>query len=72
MGDEKDTPGFQRQASETLSYSLELSSAEQIADLLAMTPHLFRASADGLAKLKTLDRLSVTVDVRLTLFKRIE
>lgn len=72
VGDETDPPGFQRQASETLSYSLELSSAEQIADLLAMTPHLFRASADGLAKLKTLDRLSVTVDVRLTLFKRIE
>ncbi|NYT60020.1 methyltransferase domain-containing protein [Alcaligenaceae bacterium] len=68
-GNESDPPGFKHVGSETLSYSLELTSAEQIADLLAMTPHLFRASADGLAKLKTLDRLSVTVDVRLARFK---
>ena len=68
-GHESDPPGFKRMASDALSYSLELPNAEQIADLLAMTPHLFRASTEGLAKLKALNRLSVTVDVRLTRFR---
>jgi len=34
--------------------------------LLAMTPHLYRASAEGRAKAAALTALSVTVDVRLT------
>ena len=46
------------------------SSPEQIADLLAMTPHLYRASAEGRAKAAALTALSVTVDVRLTRFGR--
>ncbi|MGB3288277.1 MAG: methyltransferase domain-containing protein [Burkholderiaceae bacterium] len=58
-------PGFRCASSEALNYRLDLTSEQQIADLLAMTPHLYRASAEGLAQLRTLTRLSVTVDVRL-------
>ncbi|MHB0981875.1 MAG: hypothetical protein ACYCWB_04260 [Thiobacillus sp.] len=39
--------GFSRLPTETLHLSTELINAGQIADLLAMTPHLYRASAEG-------------------------
>jgi len=62
--------GFICLSSKTIRYSLDLSSAEQIADLLAMTPHFYRASAEGRAMASALTALSVTVDVRLTAFGR--
>jgi 23S rRNA (guanine745-N1)-methyltransferase len=62
--------GFVRHSSETVRYRLELSGSEQIGDLLAMTPHLYRASAEGRAKAAALTALSVTVDVRLNAFVR--
>lgn len=62
--------GFSRLPTETLRFSIELTSAEQIADLLAMTPHLFRASAEGRAAAAALTALSLGVDVRLTHFDR--
>jgi len=62
--------GFTVLGSETIRYPLELGSKEQIADLLAMTPHLYRASAEGRAKAAALTALSLTVDVRLTRFGR--
>ena len=57
-------------AAETVRYTLALSSPKQIADLLVMTPHLYRASAEGRARATTLTHLSLTVDVRLTRFER--
>lgn len=69
---EMQTPaGFSRFPTETIHFSIELNSAEQIADLLAMTPHLFRASAEGRAAAAALTALSLGVDVRLTVFERI-
>jgi 23S rRNA (guanine745-N1)-methyltransferase len=62
--------GFSRLPTETLRFSIELTRAEQIADLLAMTPHLFRASAEGREKAAALTALSLSVDVRLTCFER--
>jgi 23S rRNA (guanine745-N1)-methyltransferase len=62
--------GFHSLSSETIRFSLDLAGAEQIADLLAMTPHLFRASAEGRAKAAALSTLSVSVDVRLNCFGR--
>lgn len=62
--------GFVSLASETVRFPLELNGMEQIADLLAMTPHLYRASAEGRAKAAALTTLAVTVDVRLTRFGR--
>lgn len=62
--------GFANLSCESLSYPLDLVGAEQIADLLTMTPHLYRASAEGRARAAALTSLSVTVDVQLTRFQR--
>lgn len=68
---EMQTPeGFRRLPAETLRFSIELTSAGQIADLLAMTPHLHRASAEGREKAAALTSLSLSVDVRLTRLER--
>lgn len=58
--------GFTYLSTETLVYDFELSTGEQIADLLTMTPHLYRASAEGRAKAAALTSLKLSVDVRLT------
>lgn len=63
-----DPDGFKLLSSEAVNYKLTLSSAEQIAELLAMTPHLFRASAEGKVRVAALTSLSLSVDVRLTRF----
>ena len=62
--------GFTSPSIETVRFPLDLTGPEQIADLLAMTPHLYRASAEGRAKAAALTALSVTVDVRLARFER--
>lgn len=67
--DRQAPPGFARLSSEDLRYALELAGQETIADLLAMTPHLYRASAERRALAARLTSLSVTVDVRLMRFR---
>jgi len=68
---EMQTPeGFALAASEIVRYALDINGAEQIADLLAMTPHLYRATAEGRARAAALTALSLTIDVRLTCFER--
>jgi 23S rRNA (guanine745-N1)-methyltransferase len=62
--------GFSRLPTESVRFSIELTGAGQIADLLAMTPHLFRASAEGRAQAAALTALSLSVEVRLTCFER--
>ena len=62
--------GFSVLPAESLRYTVTLGGAEQIGDLLTMTPHLYRASAEGRAKAAALTALSLTVDVRLTRFRR--
>ena len=68
--DQQTPAGFRRLPTETLRFSIDLTSAGQIADLLAMTPHLFRASAAGRAQAAALTALSLGVDVQLTCFER--
>ena len=63
--------GLDHQGSETVRYTLALNGAEEIADLLAMTPHLYRASAEGRARAAALETLVTTVDVRLVQWLRI-
>jgi 23S rRNA (guanine745-N1)-methyltransferase len=46
-----------------LTYTAELTTRAQIADLFAMTPHAFRAPIEGQRALQALDSLTVTVDV---------
>jgi 23S rRNA (guanine745-N1)-methyltransferase len=66
----EDPAGFRRLPTEMLRSSIQLTSSEQIADLLAMTPHLFRASAEGRAAAAALTALSLSVNFRLTFFER--
>lgn len=62
--------GFVSLSTESVGYSADIVGAAQIADLLAMTPHLYRATAEGRARAAVLTALTVTVDVRLTRFGR--
>ena len=62
--------GFFSRGGENVRYLLGLDSPEQIADLLAMTPHLYRANAEGRARAAALTSLTLTVDVRLTRFEQ--
>src|SRR5512139_847021 len=62
--------GLSRLWTETLRFPVELTDAGQIADLLAMTPHLHRASAEGRARAAALTALALSVDVRLACFER--
>ncbi len=63
--------GFCSLAADTVTYSLELSEAQAIADLLAMTPHLYRASAEGRARAAALSALTVTVEVQVRRLQRL-
>ncbi len=49
----------------SVNYALTLESAAEIKNLLAMTPHLFRAPADGKQRANALNELTVTVDVNI-------
>jgi 23S rRNA (guanine745-N1)-methyltransferase len=62
-------PGFQVIGRQTINFSLALVDEGAIADLLAMTPHFYRAKAEGLARAAALGELQVTVDVRLTVLE---
>ena len=62
--------GFSSLNTETVRYSLPLESQAAIADLLAMTPHLYRASAEGRSRAEALATLTVTVEVRLVQLKK--
>lgn len=62
--------GFSISGTETVCYALTLDSPDAIADLLAMTPHLYRAPAEGRAHAEALKTLTVTVEVTLKRFIR--
>ncbi len=64
-------PGFEHLATDSLRFSIHVDGAAQIADLLAMTPHLYRTSAEGRARAAALSALTMTVDVRLVRHRRL-
>lgn len=51
-----------------LSFQVTLRDHDSIADLLAMTPHLYRASAEGKSRALALQTLTLTVDVQVRRF----
>ena len=63
-------PGFVIAAQERLRYVLPLQGQAQIADLLVMTPHFYRASAAGREAALALDAIELTVEVDLCLWRR--
>jgi len=63
-------PGFEHLGTDSLRFQIHVDGAGPIADLLAMTPHLYRATAEGRARAAALTALTMTVDVRLARFRR--
>ena len=59
--------GFARQAGKACAsrYASTAREAHRCKDLLAMTPHLYRASAEGRARAAALSELVLTVDARI-------
>ncbi|MFN2362021.1 MAG: putative RNA methyltransferase [Marinobacter sp.] len=62
--------GFAKADTDVVRYQLALEENEAISDLLAMTPHFYRATAERRSKAEALMELSVTIDVRLSCFVR--
>ena len=63
--------GFEHLGTDTLRFPVHVDGAAPIADLLAMTPHLYRATAEGRARAAALTALTMTVDVRLGRYRRL-
>ncbi len=63
--DRAELVGFSLVDSQSLTYQTAALNREQIADLLVMTPHLFRATREGKAAAAELDSLVLTVDLQL-------
>lgn len=53
-----------------LEFDFELPDQASIQDLLTMTPHLFRASAAGRARVDALSSLQLHADIEITLYNR--
>lgn len=67
-----DTPpaGFVLEGSEAQQHRITLDSQALIADLLCMTPHLYRTSPEGRARAAALTRLELGVHVVLRCYRR--
>jgi len=70
--DGRPPPGFVHAGASSVRRSFTLSGAIQIADLLVMTPHLYRASAEGRARAAALASIDLTLDARITCFTRLQ
>lgn len=60
--------GFRRQTAQRVRAKVTLSSAQEIGDLLIMTPHFYRAGGEGRARAAALTHLTTTLDVEVTPF----
>ncbi|MDO6824435.1 putative RNA methyltransferase [Marinobacter sp. 1_MG-2023] len=63
--------GYTTVETSSVRYSLTLPDKGAIADLLAMTPHLYRASAEGLSRAAEIESLNVTVDATIKRIRKI-
>lgn len=62
--------GFTSVETSVSRYSLTLPDKNAINDVLAMTPHLYRANSEGLARAAELDSLNVTVEAIIKRIKK--
>lgn len=62
-------PGFRLEESRELSFQFT-AEGTQVQDLLSMTPHFWRISKEGVARLKETERLTDTAQVILNVFRR--
>lgn len=63
--------GFEKISEESLTYPVCLSSPKEIEDLFMMTPFYYRTAEEGRARLLALDSLEVTVNVKITMFRKL-
>ena len=62
--------GFICVAEQPLRYTVELTSSQQISDLLMMTPHVWKATSEARQRLIAQQQMSVSIDVVLHQFVR--
>ena len=62
--------GFQLVEKNTLSYSIDLSSQKEIADLFSMTPYFYRTSQQDKDKLLKLSTLNTKVEIDLSIYRK--
>ena len=62
--------GFILEKSETLEFSFTLIDSQQIANLLSMTPHFFRISKEGAARLASTETLTDRAQVIFNLYRK--
>jgi 23S rRNA (guanine745-N1)-methyltransferase len=65
-----ETTGFSLCDQSRLTYSSKLNSTTQIMNLLAMTPHYYRASQAGMQAAQQLETMDITVDVVFRVLER--
>ena len=58
-------PGFTELSVETLQHEIVLETPAAIQQLLSMTPHLFRASAEGKERAMALTRLPLNLEISI-------
>ncbi|KEF32386.1 Ribosomal RNA large subunit methyltransferase A [Marinobacter nitratireducens] len=63
--------GFSAVSTEEIRYELALDGRDTIGDLLAMTPHLYRASAEGREKAQRLESIRVTVSALVRVLEKL-
>lgn len=68
---EDSLPEFTQVSHDTLKFTVHLSEKSQVSDLLIMTPHLYRASAEGKAAAAALEHLTLTIDVQIKTLAKI-
>ena len=64
-------PGFRAESSRTLTFSLELTSAGQVRQLLEMTPHFWRITKQGAARAAACSSLNDTAVVILNRYRKV-
>ncbi len=64
--------GFTLETSETLEFTFTLDDARQVQNLLSMTPHYFRISKEGAARLAATTTLTDTAQVVFNLYRKEE
>ena len=65
-----DLEGFRLEQSEVLEFAFELEAQDQVRNLLSMTPHFWRISKDGAARLAAVDCLTDTAQVIFNLYRK--
>ena len=61
--------GFKLTSQKKLMYRINLNSNQEVMNLLSMTPHLFRATAEGKTAVQKLDEMEITIDVSFRTLK---